>query len=535
VALTEDQVGTDGGANAAVDYRTLVEQIPAITYTEIHDPRMPSGRPTFVSPQATRILGHTPQEFLDDPELWRKLRHPGDRATVMAAERTADVTKRPFHAEYRMHDRAGKLHWFRDDAVIVDHTGSGGTFWQGVMFDVTAEKEAEQQAREADRRYRSLVESLPCVVYVDQLDERATNVYTSPQTESLLGYTKDDWAAEPDLWASKILEPADRERLLAAERYHAETGEPFDEVYRAVHRDGHTVWLRDVAVVVHDEDGIPLYSQGFLIDITPQKEAESGLQEALDREHSQADELRRMDDLKNTLLHTLSHDLKGPITAVLASTAALKREDIGEADRRELLDGMAKRVRKMDRLLTDLLDLERIGRGIIEPVTFPVDLGQLVSDLVHGTDVLEGRSVEVTARPVVAHVDPPKIERIVENLLVNAVRHTPAGTKVWVRVAPQEGGALICVEDAGAGIPAADKQDVFEAFRKGNVDSPGSGIGLSLVARFAELHGGRAWVQDRPGGGSSFRVFLPGPRPGPRPASRADHAVAPEHEPPRDA
>jgi signal transduction histidine kinase len=222
-----------------------------------------------------------------------------------------------------------------------------------------------------------------------------------------------------------------------------------------------------------------------------------------------------MDDLKNTLLHTLSHDLKGPITAVLASTAALKRADIGESDRRELLDGMAKRVRKMDRLLTDLLDLERVGRGIIEPVTFPVDLGQLVSDLVHGTDVLEGRPVEVTARPVVAHVDPPKIERIVENLLVNAVRHTPAGTNIWVRVAPQDGGALICVEDAGPGIPAADKQDVFEAFRKGSVDSPGSGIGLSLVARFAELHGGRAWVQDRQGGGSSFRVFLPGPRPGP--------------------
>jgi PAS domain S-box-containing protein len=512
VALTEDQVGSDGALETAVDYRTLVEQIPAITYTEIHDPRMPSGRPTFVSPQATQILGHAPQEFLDDPELWRKLRHPADRATVSAAERTADVTKRPFHAEYRMHDRAGKLHWFRDDAVIVEHTRGGGTFWQGVMFDITAEKEAEQQAREADRRYRSLVESLPCVVYIDQLDERATNVYTSPQTEALLGYTSADWNADPDLWASRIVEPEDRERLLAAERHHAETGDPFDETYRAIHRDGHTVWIRDIAVVVHDEDGVPLYSQGFLLDITPQKEAEASLQEALDREHGHAEELRRMDDLKNTLLHTLSHDLKGPITAVLAATAALKREDLGESERREVLDGMAQRVRKMDRLLTDLLDLERIGRGITEPVTFPVDLGQLVGDLVHSTDVLEGRSVEVTARPVVTPVDPPKIERIVENLLVNAVRHTPHDTKVWVRVAPQDGGALICVEDAGPGVPDDVKLDVFEAFRKGKVDSPGSGIGLSLVARFAELHGGRAWVQDRPGGGASFRVFLPGPQ-----------------------
>jgi PAS domain S-box-containing protein len=413
-----------------------------------------------------------------------------------------------------MHDRAGRLHWFRDDAVIVDHTQSGGTFWQGVMFDITAEKEAEHQAREADRRYRSLVESLPCVVYIDQLDDRATNVYTSPQTEALLGYSAKAWSEDPDLWAGTMLHPDDAERAIERQTHHSATGEPYDEIYRLFHRDGHIVWVRDLAAIVHDEDGTPLYSQGFLIDITALKEAEAGLKDALEREHAQAEELRRMDDLKNTLLHTLSHDLKGPITAVLASTAALKREDVGDAERRELLDGMALRVRKMDRLLTDLLDLERLGRGIAEPVTFPVDLGQLVSDLVHGTDVLEGRAVEVTARPVVAPVDPPKVERIVENLLVNAVRHTPSDAKIWVRVAPQDGGALICVEDAGPGVPDEAKDDVFEAFRKGNVDSPGSGIGLSLVARFAELHGGRAWVQDRPGGGSSFRVFLPGPQRG---------------------
>jgi PAS domain S-box-containing protein len=513
VSLVDEQATGEAPNEGAVDYRTLVEQIPAITYTEVHDPRAPSGqRTTFVSPQASRILGHRPQEFLDDPDLWRTLRHPADRATVMAAERTADVTKSPFHAEYRMLDRSGRLHWFRDDAVIVDDTGSGGTFWQGVMFDITAEKEAEQQAREAELRYRSLVESLPCVVYVDELDERATNVYTSPQTESLLGYTQREWADDRDLWLSKMVHPDDRERCRLAEAYHTETGEPFDETYRLVHRDGHSVWIRDVAVVVRDDEGTPLYSQGFLLDISAQKEAEERLQEALDREHEQADQLRRLDELKNTLLHTLSHDLKGPITAVLASTATLKRPGLAERERTEVLDGMAARVHKMDRLLGDLLDLERIGRGITEPARFPVDLGQLITDLVHETDVLEGREVDVVARPVVVPVDPPKVERMVENLLVNAVRHTPRGTRISVRVAPQDGGAIVCVDDEGPGVADEDKTAIFEAFRKVSVETPGSGIGLSLVARFADLHGGRAWVQDRPGGGSSFRVFLPGPK-----------------------
>jgi PAS domain S-box-containing protein len=502
------------GVAGQVDYRTLVEQIPAITYTEVHDAASATGqRTTYVSPQAGKILGHAPAEFIADPELWRRLRHPADRATVMAAERTAEVTRQPFHAEYRMFHRDGRILWFRDEAVIVEDPETGGTFWQGVMFDVTAEKQAEENARTAELRYRSLVESLPAIVYIDELDERATNVYTSPQTEPILGYTVREWSDDPDLW-SKLVRPEDWNRVRDAERVHVETGQPYDQMYAMVHKDGHQIWVRDLAVVVHDDDGTPLYSQGFIFDITPQKEAEAGLQDALERERSQGEQLRAMDQLKNTLLHTLSHDLKGPITAILGAATTLRRPGLSESDTAELLDGMSSRARKMDRLLTDLLDLERIGRGIVEPTRFPVDVGELVSDLVHSCDAIEGRAVELIARPVVVPVDAPKVERMIENLLVNAVRHTPRGCRLWVRVAPHEGGALITVEDDGPGVPEELKEVIFQAFRKGTPgdDTPGSGIGLSLVARFAELHGGRAWVEDRTGGGASFRVFLPGRR-----------------------
>ena len=295
------------------------------------------------------------------------------------------------------------------------------------MFDVTAEKEAEQQAREAELRYRSLVESLPCLVYIDQLDERATNVYTSPQTDAIFGFTQQDWNDDPDLWLGKMVHPEDRERCRLAEAYHTETGELFDETYRILHRDGRILWVRDVAVVVEDADGIPLYSQGFLLDITSQKEAESELEHALEREHAQAEHLRSTDELKNTLLHTLSHDLKDPITAVLAATTALKRPDVRESERQELLDGMAVRARRMDRLLGDLLDLERLGQGVLEPSWSPVDVGELVRDVVAENDLLEGRVVDVDAPRLLALVDPAKVERAIDNLLVNAARHTPAG------------------------------------------------------------------------------------------------------------
>jgi two-component system sensor histidine kinase MtrB len=115
---------------------------------------------------------------------------------------------------------------------------------------------------------------------------------------------------------------------------------------------------------------------------------------------------------------------------------------------------------------------------------------------------------------VVAWVDPAKVERVVENLLTNAGRHTTPDTPVWVKVARQRDGVLLTVEDAGGGVPQELRAALFEPFRQGPkaaAHAPGVGIGLSLVARFAELHGGRAWVQDRPGGGASFQVLLPDP------------------------
>lgn len=117
----------------------------------------------------------------------------------------------------------------------------------------------------------------------------------------------------------------------------------------------------------------------------------------------------------------------------------------------------------------------------------------------------------VETEDVVAHVDPVLVERIVENLIANAEKHTPPGTPVWVRVLKAKEGALIQVDDAGNGVPDYMKESIFEAFKRSasGASSAGMGMGLHLVSRFAELHGGRAWLEDRPGGGASFRVLLP--------------------------
>jgi signal transduction histidine kinase len=154
-----------------------------------------------------------------------------------------------------------------------------------------------------------------------------------------------------------------------------------------------------------------------------------------------------------------------------------------------------------------------LNRGIVEPQYRVTDVGAIARRTIEHLDELAGRDITVEAEPVVLAVDPPKIERIIENLVMNAARHTDGGRRIWLRVAPHEDGVLIVVEDDGPGVPAELQQVIFEPFRQGPTPSahaPGTGIGLSLVARFAELHEGRAWVQDREGGGASFRVYIPG-------------------------
>jgi signal transduction histidine kinase len=111
-------------------------------------------------------------------------------------------------------------------------------------------------------------------------------------------------------------------------------------------------------------------------------------------------------------------------------------------------------------------------------------------------------------------IDQAKTERILENLLSNSVRHTPQEARIWVRARPQDDGVLFVVEDDGPGVPPELREAIFEPFRQApgssSVHSPGVGIGLSLVRRFAQLHGGNAWAEEREGGGASFHVFLPG-------------------------
>ncbi|MCA1834655.1 MAG: PAS domain S-box protein, partial [Actinobacteria bacterium] len=225
-------------------------------------------------------------------------------------------------------------------------------------------------------------------------------------------------------------------------------------------------------------------------------------------------ERHRLDEMKNSFLSAVSHELRTPLTSVLGYALTLEQsgDAMPAADREQVLGRLAVNARKLQRLLEDALDLDRLSRGMLAPKRAPTLVRDLMVRMIEESGVADDRPVVVDIEPIIASIDGPKVERIVENLLRNAARHTSSGTRVAVRARARDGGLLISVEDSGAGVPDDLKRTIFLPFQQGsevNKHAPGVGIGLALVARFADLHGGSAWVEDGDAGGACFNVYLP--------------------------
>jgi PAS domain S-box-containing protein len=462
------------------------------------------------------MTGVPVEQMIADPGLWRTMIHPDDRQMVFEADTASNTDGSDrFALEYRMVRKDGTIVWILDEATLVrpEHRPP---YWQGFQLDITARKEAEQRLHDAHEHLRLMVDSaLDAVV---SMDVDGIIMGWNPQAETTFG-----WSAEEVIGRSlveTIVPHAYRAAHAEGLRHWRDTGEGAVLNARieiqALHRDGRLIPV-EVAIVPVAVGEETTFS-GFIRDISERKRAQEDLERALDVEREAAARLRALDEMKDTFLQAVSHDLRTPLAAILGLAITLERGDVGldEEETRELAGRIEHNARRLERLVTNLLDLDRLGRGVLTPAFEPTDLGNLVRRMVAESDPALRDQVEVSTEPVIVPVDPPKVERIVENLLVNAVRHTPRGTPVRVSVTANEHGALIVVEDEGDGVPRELRERIFEEFRQGTdapQPSPGVGVGLTLVRRFAEMHHGRAWVEEREGGGASFRVFLPNEHP----------------------
>jgi PAS domain S-box-containing protein len=284
------------------------------------------------------------------------------------------------------------------------------------------------------------------------------------------------------------LHPDERERTRGGIEEALESSSPFEVTHRIIRPDGSVRWIQGQGKPILDESGRVVRMIGTAHDVTGQ---------------------RRLDEMRENILATVSHELRTPLTSItgFAMTLQERGDELSPELRREIVRNMTQQAAKLEQLLSDLLNLDRLRQGRAELALEETDLAAIV-ELVASTH----DGVEVIGGPVTARVDRAKVERIVENLVSNAVKHTGPGTRIVVSVsADGDDSAVIRVDDDGPGVADDDKGMIFEVFSRSarGIEAPGAGVGLAVVAQFAALHDGEAWVQDGENGGASFRVRLP--------------------------
>jgi two-component system sensor histidine kinase KdpD len=230
--------------------------------------------------------------------------------------------------------------------------------------------------------------------------------------------------------------------------------------------------------------------------------AVAGEKAGLEAEALEAAALRQSDVIKTALLRAVSHDLRSPLTAIVASAEALASEQVvlDPADQAALVDAIREEAARLDRVVANLLDVSRLEAGAIEshPELWSADdlVGQALESVRAEGDRIV---VELDPRSPPVRVDAAQIERVLANLIENALRFSPPGSPVVVRAEHGTTELRIHVLDRGPGIAAAERATMFQPFRSGA--GGGSGLGLAIARGFAEANGGRLWAQDDPAGG----------------------------------
>jgi len=537
--------------NSEKKYKSLLENIPITTYINTTDS---NAYTEYVSPQVEKLLGYSRDNFLKDPEFWKKIIHLEDRDRVLEENEHTTQTEEPFEAEYRLITKDKNVIWVRDEATLVYDEYGKPLHWLGVWTDITSRKMAEEE--QADlisimtkrtiqlQTGADVSRAASSILDLDQLLPLVVELIHNHFDYYYVGLFLTD---DTRKWAILRAASGEMGREMIALNHRLEVGDSsmigwcisHGQARIALDVGEDAVRFRNPLLpLTRSEMALPLISRGEVIGaMTIQSELAAAfsrvditaLQTMADQISNAIKNARLFTERANLIkelegrnaeleqfTYTVSHDLKAPLVTIRGFLGYL-REDAG-SENMERFDKDLKRIEnaasKMQTLLSDLLELSRVGYVINTTEDIPFE--QIVHEaleLVIGPSDEARVKVDIHKGLPIIHGDHPRLVEVMQNLISNAIKFMGGQPMPHIGIGQREydneGRPVLFVSDNGIGIEPQYHERIFGLFNRLDPSVNGTGIGLTLVRRIIEVHGGRIWVESEPGKGATFLFTLP--------------------------
>ena len=527
--------------------KNLVANVPGVVWEAWGEPDDAAQRINFVSDYVEQMLGYTVEEWLRTPNFWLTIVHPEDRERAGSEARAIYESREDGTSQFRwVRKDGGAVHVEAQSRVILDARGEPAGM-RGVTMDISERKAAEERLRflaEASRVLgasldyettleglaRLAVEAMADFCLVDLVDDegrprRVAAAHADPALQPLAERLREFPPGPQSVGIPRVL------RTGRPEAFYEVTEENIPALARG---EEHASILRELGL--KSSMAVPLVARGRTIGALTfsstragRRYTEADVAYALEiaaraalaienaRLYGRAQEVNRA---KDEFLATLSHELRTPLTPILGWTHMIRSGRLGPAESAQGICVIDKNSQSLSRLINDLLDMSSILSGKMRIEHAPVELASVVREAAETVrPQADARSVKIQVQteglgPAVVSGDRTRLVQVFWNLLHNAVKFSPEGGRISVRVAASDGRARVEVEDEGSGIAPEFLPHVFERFRQADMGTTrthgGLGLGLALVKSFVEAHGGKVSVESAgEGRGSRFEVALP--------------------------
>ena len=465
---------------------------------------------------------------------WAEGVHPDDYQRRLDIYLAAFKARREFLVEYRLRRNNGKYGWLVDNGVprfTVDGVFLG---FIGSCIDISDRKHAEEVSNQTQQRLSEVLENSLDASYKRNLLTNAYD-YLSPVFSRISGYSPDEMKTLPIEAVLSLMHPDDLteiNRVISLSTLDTQAA-PYQVDYRFLHKDGRYHWFHDQFIVMRDSAGRAIARIGSVSDVTERKQAEQALQEAHALLEQRVGErtadlqaanikLAKVMQLKDEFLAIMSHELRTPLTSVLGLSETLQMRTAGPLNEKQntYLDHIYNSSQRLLELLNNILDLSKLINGELELSTAACSLAKICQASLQTSAAAAlaknlHASFSITPNQIMLQTDERRLKQIILHLLNNAIKFTPPGGSFGIQVLGNQntGQVQITIWDTGIGIKAEDQTRLFQSFVQLDArlarQYNGTGLGLALVQRLAELHGGSVSVESNIGRGSRFTVTLP--------------------------